>query len=177
MNGYRYDNDGYLIGKINLQKSPLEDNVFFELPSSTTIKPPEFKENEIPYWNGNSWEIKPNYNGKKYYSKIDKSEKSFEIGEEFDSNYTDVPPLENESFQKWNESSLSWVIDEEARNEFELQIRKSQIQRLLLESDYIELPSFLERKGSEIYNQWMTYRAELRSAYHDPTLPTPGVPL
>ena len=57
-----------------------------------------------------------------------------------------------------------------------LKERQSQIQKLLLESDYIELPSFLERKGQEIYNQWMTYRANLRLAYHDTTLPLPEAP-
>lgn len=57
-----------------------------------------------------------------------------------------------------------------------IQQRQSQIKKLLLESDYIELPSFLQRKGEEVYNQWMTYRANLRAAYHDPTLPLPEAP-
>ena len=54
--------------------------------------------------------------------------------------------------------------------------RQSTIQRLLLESDYIELPSFLERKGQEIYDLWMSYRANLRLAYHDPDYPLPERP-
>lgn len=169
-------NRGYYISKTECQESPLEKGVYLIPSEAIEIQPPEFKENEIPYWNGNSWEIKPNYSGRKYYSKIDKSEKTFEIGEEFDSKYTEIQPLENERFQKWDESSNSWIIDEEAKKQFELQIRKSQIQKLLLESDYIELPSFIERKGQEIYNQWMTYRAELREAYHDSTKPIPENP-
>ena len=55
-------------------------------------------------------------------------------------------------------------------------IREESVRKLLYESDYIELPSFLERKGQETYNQWITYRANLRAAYHDPELPIPGVP-
>lgn len=176
MTAYLYDNNNYYLGTTTLQESPLEPGVFFDQSNSTRISPPEFKENEIPYWNGISWEIKPNYSEKKYYSKINKSEKIFEIGEEFDSNYTDIP-FNNVPFEMWDESSNSWIIDEQARNEFELQIRKSEIQKLLLESDYIELPSFLERKGQEIYNQWMTYRANLRLAYHDPNLPLPQAPI
>lgn len=176
MIAYAYDTNGYYLGTINLQPSPLQPGVFFDQPNSTKVQPPPCKDNEVLYWSGNSWEIKPDYSGKKYYSKSNRSEKTFERGEEFDSNYTDVFPLENESFQKWSESSNSWVIDEEAKTNQELLIRKSQIKRLLLESDYIELPSFLERKGVDVYNQWMTYRSDLRSAYHDPSLPIPEKP-
>jgi len=43
-------------------------------------------------------------------------------------------------------------------------------------SDYIELPSFIERKGQEVYNLWMSYRANLRLAYHDPDYPLPERP-
>lgn len=177
MTAYLYDGNNYYLGVTKLQESPLEKGVFFDKPNCTTIPVPEYKENEIPYWNGNSWEIKPNYSGKKYYSKIDKSEKTFEIGEEFDSNHTDVPPLKNELFQKWDESSVSWIIDEEAKNNEKEVIRKYTIQRLLLESDYIELPSFIERRGQGTYNTWMAYRENLRLAYHDSSLPIPETPI
>lgn len=72
---------------------------------------------------------------------------------------------------------------EELENEIErlkilipIQEKQSKIQKLLLESDYIELPSFLERKGVDIYNQWMTYRSDLRRAYHDSSLLIPETP-
>lgn len=58
-----------------------------------------------------------------------------------------------------------------------IQERQKQIQKLLLESDYIELPSFLERKGQGTYNTWMTYRENLRLAYHDSSLPIPETPI
>lgn len=54
--------------------------------------------------------------------------------------------------------------------------KQKEIEKLLLESDYIELPSFLERKGTEVYNQWMSYRTKLRLAYHDQTLSIPEKP-
>jgi antirestriction protein len=56
------------------------------------------------------------------------------------------------------------------------QQKQKESQRLLLESDYIELPSFIQRKGQEVYNKWMSYRSELRLAYHDPELPLPEKP-
>jgi hypothetical protein len=54
--------------------------------------------------------------------------------------------------------------------------RQKEVIPLLLESDYVELPSFLERKGQETYNLWMSYRANLRLAYHDPDYPLPEKP-
>ena len=170
-------NRGYYICETFCQESPLEKGTYLIPSEAIEIKPPQFEENEIPYWNSNTWEIKPNYSNKKYYSKIDKSEKKFEIGEEFNNDYTEASPLENERFQKWDEITNDWIIDEEAKAVFELKIRQGNIQKLLLESDYIELPSFIERKGEEIYNTWMTYRANLRLAYHDSTLPLPQAPI
>jgi len=170
-------NRGYYISETECQESPLEKGVYLIPSEAIEIQPPEFKENEIPYWNGSSWEIKPNYSNKKYYSKIDKSEKTFEIGEEFNSNYTEIQPLENEVFQKWEDVSNSWIIDEEAKSNEKEVIRKSIIQKLLLESDYIELPSFIERRGQGTYNTWMAYRSDLRSAYHDSSLPIPQIPI
>jgi hypothetical protein len=69
------------------------------------------------------------------------------------------------------------VVNQEKLKEFNKLKRQPEIQRLLLESDYIELPSFLERKGQEIYNVWMSYRANLRLAYHNIELPIPEKPI
>lgn len=68
------------------------------------------------------------------------------------------------------------IIDIEKLNEFNKIEKQKQIKKLLLESDYIELPSFIERKGEVVYNQWMTYRENLRLAYHDSNLPIPEMP-
>jgi hypothetical protein len=68
------------------------------------------------------------------------------------------------------------IINQEKIKEFNKLKRQKEILPLLLESDYIELPSFLERKGQETYNQWMTYRENLRLAYHNSELPIPEKP-
>ena len=68
------------------------------------------------------------------------------------------------------------TVNQEKLKEFNKLKRQPEIQRLLLESDYIELPSFLERKGVEIYNTWINYRSNLRAAYHDSELPLPEKP-
>ena len=109
-------------------------------------------------------------------------------------NYSDI--LKNVNYNKtysskdvydWNTFIFDNPEDkpnEELLNEFidyvntilPIKEKQKKIQKLLLESDYIELPSFLERKGQEIYNQWMTYRENLRLAYHDSELPIPEKP-
>lgn len=60
--------------------------------------------------------------------------------------------------------------------EQQIKVRQSSVQKLLLESDYIELPSFLERKGQETYSLWMSYRENLRLAYHNIEIPIPEKP-
>lgn len=54
--------------------------------------------------------------------------------------------------------------------------RQNKIQTLLLATDYIELPSFLERKGQKAFEKMYDYRTSLRNAYHNPALPLPEVP-
>jgi hypothetical protein len=54
--------------------------------------------------------------------------------------------------------------------------RQSKIQALLLATDYIELPSFLERKGQKAFQKMYDYRTALRNAYHNPAFPIPEVP-
>ena len=68
------------------------------------------------------------------------------------------------------------IINQEKLKQFNILKRQKEVIPLLLESDYIELPSFLERKGQETYNLWMTYRENLRAAYHDPDYPLPEKP-
>ena len=68
------------------------------------------------------------------------------------------------------------IVNQEKVKEFNKLKRQKEIEPLLLQSDYIELPSFIQRKGEEIYNQWMTYRENLRLAYHNIDLPIPEKP-
>jgi hypothetical protein len=82
------------------------------------------------------------------------------------------------SYLEWLEQGNTPLpaYTEEELAERNKSIREENVRRLLYESDYIELPSFLERKGQDSYNLWMSYRADLRSAYHDIALPIPQKP-
>jgi hypothetical protein len=68
------------------------------------------------------------------------------------------------------------TINQDKLKEFNKIKRQKEVIPLLLESDYIELPSFIERKSQETYNLWMTYRNNLRLAYHDSEIPIPEKP-
>ena len=117
MKGYLYDKNNFYYEEIILQASPLEPGVYFDQNNCTRISPPKTGENEIAYWSNTSWEIKPDYSDKVYYNKTDKSEKIFEKGEQFDDNYTDVKPPENEDFLMF--ADKNWVIDDKAKLEYE----------------------------------------------------------
>jgi hypothetical protein len=176
MKAYGFDINGEFISEVILQENPLEPGSFFEQPNTTLIAPPNVLENELAIWNGIKWDIKINHSNKIYYHKINRNEKKFEINEELNNDYTEVPPLENQLYQKWNEESNSWIIDLEKKIDFENKERQIQIQKLLSESDYIELPSFIQRKGKEKYDLWMSYREKLRSIYSNHDLPLPNKP-
>ena len=177
MIAYLYDNNNYYSGMIALQESPLEPGVYFEQPNSTLIPPPQIEANKVQYWNGGSWEWKSNYSETIFYNKITREQKTYGIGELPDLQiYTEVQPLQNESHQKWDEDSLFWIIDIEAKQKIEADARRGNIQRLLLETDYIELPSFIQRKGEETYNNFVKYRETLRNAFKDLTISIPEMP-
>ena len=77
-----------------------------------------------------------------------------------------------------------------------LQERQTVVKKLLADTDYVELPSYLERNpiggtgssdytmvdgvlqrtGVNKYEIMMAYRAELRKAFHDLTVPIPEFP-
>lgn len=113
MEAYQTDNNGYLVAKVKCQPSPLEKGKFLVPGGAITDAPPEFGENQIPRRVGNRWEIVPNYSGRIFYHKLTRVRKIFELGEEFDSDYTDVNPIENERFQKFENGG--WTIDLELK--------------------------------------------------------------
>ena len=161
MIAYLYDNNNYYLGTTILQESPLEIGVFFDQSNSTRISPPEFKENEIPYWNSNTWEIKPNYSKITLYNKSTREKKKYEIGETPNLKlYTEIKPLENESFQKFQNGK--WVIDEESKIQNDKLILINKAKSLLTQTDWTQTLDNLTNRGQEWVNKWASYRVELR---------------
>lgn len=160
MQAYLYDNENFYLGTTSLQESPLEPGVYFDQPNSTRIAPPSYGENEIPVWNG-SWGIAPDYSGKPYYSKIDKSEKRYKRGEAFDLNYTDlVPPPE--VYVVWQGDK--WGVDPAKKLEYDKQQCKNKAKQLLSASDWTQAVDVNLTNKSE----FATYRAQLRDLVFNP---------
>ena len=164
MKGYLYDNNGYFYGEVELQPSPLEPGVYFDQSSCTRTAPPKTKENQIACWNNESWEIRPDYSNKIYYSIMDMSEKRFEKGEGFEDNYTDAKPLENEKFQMFDDV---WIVDEKAKFHNEKQILINQAKTLLRESDWTQTIDNLRIRGRAWGDSWAYYRSELRRVVNE----------
>jgi hypothetical protein len=137
MKAYLYDIDNFFYGTTELMESPLEPGVFGDIPFSTKTEPPEIIENQIQFWNGSNWEIKPDYSRKIYYSKLFKTEKEFKRGEPFSDIYTDLKPP-SESYYTWQIDG--WKIDPELYSKFKIDNCKNQAKMLIAKSDWSVLP-------------------------------------
>jgi hypothetical protein len=136
--------------------------------------PPEIKQNEIQFWNGTSWEIKPDYSGKLYYSKINKLEKYFQRGEKFDDNYTDlVPPAE--SYIVWIIDK--WAIDKNKEKQFNLDACKDESKKLIAQSDWSVLPDVKIQNKVQFENYRSTLRNLILNPIEDPIFPIEPAPV
>lgn len=170
---YQFNINNYLVGEVLCQESPLQPGAYLIPEKCTEVPPPEFNVNEIPKWNSelNIWEIVKDYSKINFYSKTDGSLKKFNIEEEPTSEYTTFSPNDI-VMEIWNEAKNCWEKKKELLEIF----KKQQIEALLSKTDYIELPSFRERKGDAEYSKWMNYRQALRNAYANVNIQIPEFP-
>lgn len=118
------------------------------------------KENHLRVFT-NKWEYLPNHVDTKFYHKSTKEEKKYEMGETPDlDSYTEVIPLENERFQKFENNK--WVIDEEAKIQNEKDILINKAKYLLASTDWTQTLDNLNNRGQEWVDKWAIYRVELR---------------
>jgi len=159
MIAYTINQDGYLTGERECQPSPLEQGKFL-IPGGCIETPPiQTRENEIAKWDGKKWVKVPDFSGKVYYSKIDKSEKRFQVGEEFDDNYTDIKPLDEE-FQKFENGK--WVVDSVARQLHEKKKRIIELKQLLAESDFRMTADYINTMAEAETAYWVEERKKWR---------------
>ena len=174
---YQFDPSGYLISEVLCQESPLEPGKYLIPEKCTEVIPPNFGINEIPKFNFelNIWENVKDYSKINFYSKTDGSLKKFNIEEEPTGEYTTFSPNDI-VMEKWNEEKRCWELKPEKKKELLEISKKQQIETLLSKTDYIELPSFRERKGDVEYSKWMNYRQTLRNVYKNLNLEIPELP-
>jgi hypothetical protein len=101
----------YFTSCTDADESPLEPGIFLIPAHATTIKPPDFKESEIPVFTENDWEIVTNYAGI-YYNKL--TYQPFEWNDPFTSpvnGTTKIPPKVEDGFILiWEDDD--WVLVE-----------------------------------------------------------------
>lgn len=159
MKAYQTDTNGFFIGEVTCQPSPLEPGQFLIPAGAFTDEPPQFVENQIPKRIDGSWEIIPNYSGKVYYNKITKVPKIFEIGEEFDNNYTDLEP--KDKFVKFENDN--WVVDDEAIELDNKNKRIAELKKLLSDSDFRMTNDYFADMSLEDQIIWTTQRNDWRT--------------
>jgi len=67
MKYYSFLPSGEYSGSGDAKLSPLEKDVYLLPGRATFIEPPQASENEVAIWNGQSWEIKPDFRGETVY--------------------------------------------------------------------------------------------------------------
>jgi hypothetical protein len=161
MIAYQLDSLNFFLNTVKCNIDPKNETRYAIPKGAVTVEPPPIKENECQYWNNISWEIKPDFSGKIYYSKIDKSEKRFLKGESFDSSYTElIPPPETYIIWKNN----SWEVDETLKSEFLKNQCKAKAKSLISSSDWSVLIDVNISNKSE----FESYRAILRNLILNP---------
>lgn len=161
MIGYIYDSYDFYVGETNVFESPLEPGVFPLPPNTTLVKPPEQTINRIAKWDGSKWVTVPNYSGKDYYKKSDKSLKKYEIGEEFSSDYTDKkPPTPDYVYIVWSEKDNNWITDIKLKSDYDKNLCKQIAKGRIAQYDWImddtTTPKLLNKQD------FFTYRSKLR---------------
>lgn len=123
------------------------------------------KENHLRIFT-NKWEYLPNYVDTKFYHKSTKEEKKYVIGETPDlDTYTEIKPLENEKFQKFENNK--WIIDEQAKIQNDKLILINTAKSLLTSTDWTQTLDNLNNRGQEWVNKWASYRVELRKVVNE----------
>ncbi len=141
MTAYQTDVFGYYIGVVECQKDPLVADRYAIPAGATTIKPPEQELHKIARFDGNVWFLEPNYSGITYYSKQDKSEKTYDKGELPDFTlYTDIRPTSDLPYVVFDNTKNAWVEDPALKSEFQKMQCKKQAEYLIAQVDYVVLP-------------------------------------
>lgn len=146
MKAYNIDNNGYLINEVDCQMSPREPGKYL-IPKNAITEPLPFKpqENETFKWE-DKWVLKPDFSGVPYFNKSNKSIRYFEIGEEFDNNYTNLPPISDESVFR----DGVWVEDDRLKRINELKVART---GLIREVSNLDIKSIRSIRSYIIHNK------------------------
>ena len=161
MIAYQLDILNFFLNTVECTKDPKNESRYVIPRGAVTVKPPTIKINECQYWNEKEWEIKPDFSGKDYYSKIDKTLKKFVKGESFNSDYTElIPPPE--TYIIWIDDS--WEVDQTLKSIYLKDQCKAKAKGLISSCDWSVLIDVNISNKSE----FESYRAILRNLILNP---------
>ncbi|ATN94948.1 putative tail protein [Leptospira phage LE3] len=167
MKAYQTDVLGYYIGEVSCQPNPLEKGKFLIPMGAITAEPPNPEDNKIAFWNGERWQLVDDYSKEIYYSVHDSLEtKIFPKGEKPGNDFTNVPPIKGERFQKFEKNE--WVIDSKEKTKRENEIKVLEAKDLLFRSDWTQTLDVQKKKGQKWVDSWAEYREELRAIIQNP---------
>ena len=174
MIAYQLDILNFFLNTVECTKDPKDESRYAIPKGAVTTKPPAIQENECQYWNEIEWEIKPNFSGKDYYSKIDKTLKRFVKGESFNSDYTDlIPP--SETYIIWKNDS--WKVDKILKSEYLKNQCKEKAKSLIASSDWSVLPDVNTTNKSDFENYRSILRNLIINPIEDPIFPIEPNPI
>lgn len=109
---YKYDKaTGEFLGEYIAQPNPKEAGKHLIPTRCVEVAPPAAGENETAVWNGEAWTLVEDHRGTVRYSTVDGSKISVEDLGPLPADSADTAPAE---FEKWDEQSGAWVIDQPA---------------------------------------------------------------
>ena len=167
---YSYNTEGNAFtGKFPAIKNPMRQSEYLLPAMATFKKPPETKENEVAIWTGSDWTIEPDYRGE---LQVDIETKEISTIEYFGSIKTGFQKVNQETANdiqtnpekyKRIEVSLVDISDTEEYKKYlqekEVAIRKSEIERQLLELDSKRIRAICEPsvKDETTGETWLDY--------------------
>lgn len=168
MRAYQTDNLGYYVGHVNCQPNPMEEGKYL-IPAGAILKqPPEAKENEIAFWNGENWEIVPDFSKKIYFSVNNpKERKIFQTGEVPGNDYTDIEPPKESPFHKFVKGE--WKEDSKEKQKYENELKVFKARQLLADSDWTQTLDNQKKRGQKFIDDWASYREQLRAIQNNPS--------
>lgn len=163
------DKDGFYVGTVECQESPLEPGVFLIPANSAPLPAHPPQKGQLLRFQNNKWETLTDHTGKYYFHKVTGIPKIFEKGEAFDESYTDKTPSENLYIRNIFCGLFldnDWILDEEKKALVDKEYRIFQINEKLKEIDMKSIRPIRNNEIDrivELENEAEILREELRN--------------
>jgi len=158
---YNFDDNKIFVGCSEAMIDPLETEkkgspVYLIPANSTIIKTQEYGDNEIPAWNGDAWDIFPDYRGQFFWDKETQEEVYIERIGEISENLTQQKPMDYCYWDYSQEKFIEKSPEQIREDKLNLTIIPER-NRLLAETDWTQLNdcqlSNTDKEKYKVYRQ------------------------